>query len=278
MSRVQRELYKLIVMSSSKIIVSITSYPGRIKNVGMSIFLLLTQQTVKPDEIHLWLAEPQFPNKEADLPKDLQTILRIPKIKLHWTKKDTYCHKRHEIFKFTEPSDLVFLFDDDVRYNDRLIETVLKDHERFPNAIIDYEWYSEHLYNGRRIIYKNASDYSKPSTRFRWCGQSMIPASVYPMEVLDDEHTAVRDAICPVCDESWFTPWLVYHDIPIFCEHFGWGDDIDPDNSKWKGLCSSTHAVEANGYEKRDNWLYAVLTRYPELYAKYHATFNYGDG
>ena len=106
----------------------------------------------------------------------------------------------------------------------------------------------------------------------------MIPASVYPMEVLDDEHTAVRDAICPVCDESWFTPWLVYHDIPIFCEHFGWGDDIDPDNSKWKGLCSSTHAVEANGYEKRDNWLYAVLTRYPELYAKYHATFNYGDG
>jgi hypothetical protein len=170
------------------------------------------------------------------------------------------------------------LFDDDVRYNDRLIETVLKDHERFPNAIIDYEWYSEHLYNGRRIIYKNASDYSKPSTRFRWCGQSMIPASVYPMEVLDDEHRAVRDAICPVCDESWFTPWLVYHDIPIFCEHFGWGDDIDPDNSKWKGLCSSTHAVEANGYEKRDNWLYAVLTRYPELYAKYHATFNYGDG
>lgn len=268
--------YKLTSMANTgKILVSMTSYPGRIKNVGMAIFLLLTKQTRQPDEIHLWLAEPQFPNKEADLPMDLRKVLAHPKVVLHWTQKDTYCHKRHEIFKYTQNTDLVFLFDDDVRYNDHLIETVQNDHTRFPNAIINYEWYSEHLYNGRRIIYKNASDYSKPSTRIRWCGQSMIPAAVYPMEVLDAEHTVVRDSICPVCDESWFTPWLVYHNIPIFCEHFGWGEDIDPGNGKWQGLCSSTHAIESNGYEKRDNWLFSVLQHYPHLYTQYHDTLGY---
>ena len=63
--------------TTSKILVSMTSYPGRIKNVGFSIFLLLEQQTLPPDEVHLWLAMPQFPNKEADLPKDERILVRL---------------------------------------------------------------------------------------------------------------------------------------------------------------------------------------------------------
>lgn len=263
------------MQGTGKILVSMTSYPGRIKNVGISIFLLLKQQTLPPDEVHLWLAAPQFPNKESDLPEDLQKVIKHPKVKLHWTEKDTYCHKRHEIFKYVQPTDLVFLFDDDVHYNDRLIETVLKDHERFPNAIINYEWYAEHQYNGRRILYNNAKDYAKPSVNIRWCGQSMIPSNVYPRECLSDDVQSVRDEICPVCDESWFTPWLVANNVPVFCEHFGWGEDIDKDNSKWKGLCSSTHQVESNGYERRDNWLYAVLTKFPKLHNAYITKFGY---
>lgn len=263
------------MQGTGKIIVSMTSYPGRIKNVGIAIYLLLAQQTLPPDEIHLWLAISQFPNKEADLPTDLKTILRIPKVKLHWLDKNTYCHKRHEIFKYTKDDDCVFLFDDDVIYNSRLIETVMADHKRFPTAVIDYEWYAEHQYNGRRILYNNAKNYSKPSVNIRWCGQSMIPSKVYPKECLSDDVQAVRDEICPVCDESWFTPWLVANNVPVFCEHFGWGEDIDKDNSKWKGLCSSTHQVEANGYEKRDNWLYTVLQKFPVLLAAYKEKFSY---
>ena len=49
---------------SERVIVSMTSYPKRITNVGKAIYLLLTKQTRKPDEIHLWLAEPEFLNKE----------------------------------------------------------------------------------------------------------------------------------------------------------------------------------------------------------------------
>lgn len=259
-----------------RVIVSMTSYPKRIANVSKSIFLLLTYQTRVPDEIHLWLSMDEFVNKEASLPRDLQAVLNHERVFLHWLKGNTYCHKRHEIFKYVDSSDLVFLFDDDVMYNKCLIEKVLKDSARYPNVIINYEHYSEHLYKGRRIIYKNAPNYHKPSLKIRWCGQSMIPASVYPMEVLDSSHVCIRNELCPVCDESWLTPWLVYHDVPIFCEHFGWGVDIDPSNSKWKGLCSSTHTVESNGYERRDNWLHAILTHYPDLYLKYNVRFNYG--
>lgn len=263
-------------MYNERIIVSMTSYPKRITNVGKAIYFLLTKQTVKPDEIHLWLAEPEFPNREKDLPNDLNQIIEISdNIFLHWLPKNTYCHKRHEIFKQTTNNDCVFLFDDDVRYNDCLIETVMKDHNRFPNAVIDYEYYAVHAYNGRKILYPNARDYSKPSINIRWCGQSMIPSKVYPKECLTVEVEKIRDEICPICDESWFTPWLVANDVPVFCEHFGWGEDLSKDINKWQGLCSTTHQREANGYEKRDNWLNKVLHTFPKLLTIYKEKFNY---
>lgn len=263
---------------SEKIIISMTSYPKRIGNVAKAIFLSLTKQTKKPDEIHLWLAEPEFPNKEKDLPEDLATIITtVPNVFLHWLPKNTYCHKRHEIFKYTNNDACVFFFDDDVRYDDKLIELVMIKHNEFPNAVINYEHYAQHIYNGKHIIYKNLNDYSKPRLDVRWCGQSMIPANVYPKETLDEEHQKIRDEICPICDESWFTPWLVHHDIPIYCMHFGWGKNISPQVNMWHGLCASTHEKESNGYERRDNWLYAVLQTYPVILEKYKNMFKYED-
>ena len=77
-----------------------TSYPGRIKNVGIAIFLLLEQQTLPPDEVHLWLAAPQFPNKEADLPEDLQKVIKHPKVKLHWLPENMGFEWAGRIFTF----------------------------------------------------------------------------------------------------------------------------------------------------------------------------------
>lgn len=263
------------MINGERIIVSITSYPKRITNVGKSIYFLLTKQTVKPDEIHLWLAEPEFPNREKDLPQDLQAMLNVDNVFLHWLPKNTYCHKRHEIFKYTKDNDCVFLFDDDVRYNDKLIETVMTDHKRFPNAAINYNYYAKHQYIGKKILYHDITECKKPSIDIRWCGQSMIPSKVYPKECLADEVVKIRDEICPICDESWFTPWLVANNVSIYCEHFGWGEDISKDINKWKGLCSTTHFKEANGFSRRENWLYAVLTKFPILLTSYQKKFGY---
>lgn len=260
---------------NERVIVSMTSYPGRITNVGRSIYLLLFKQTLQPDEIHLWLAEPEFPNKENDLPEDLQTILEIDKVFLHWLKKNTYCHKRHEIFKYTKDNDCVFVFDDDVRYNDKLIETVMNTHKKFPDAVINYNGYSAHVYTGRKIIYTPEQYPSEPSVNVRYCGQSMIPSKIYPREVLTEVNEEIRDNICPICDESWLSPWLVYHNIPIYCEHFGWGIDISHNINKWDGLCSYTRRTESNGLERRDNWLYAVLSTYNFLMNTYKERYYY---
>jgi len=261
-----------------RIIVTMTSYPGRINNVSKSIFLLLTKQTLKPDEIHLWLSIEEFPNKEKNLPKDLQTVIKHPKVFLHWLPKNTYVHKRHEYFKIAKENDLVFLIDDDVRYADDLIKTVVENHNKFPNCIICYNSYPYHKYVGRRIIYGPGVLEEEPSVNtVRWCGQSMIPSVLYPKEILNNENQIIRDKTSPISDECWFQPWTVFYDIPIFHLRYGWGIDIDKNNSKWKGLCKSSHQKDANGYEKRDNWMYAVLSSYPKLLEKYKMLFNYGE-
>ena len=253
-----------------------TSYPGRITNVGKAIFFLLMKQTMKPDEIHLWLAEPEFPNRENDLPQDLLRVIDIDNVFLHWLPKNTFVHKRHEIFKQTTDNDCVFLMDDDVRYDVNLIQQVMATHEKFPDCIVCYNSYHEHRYDGRRILYGQEIDETEPAVnKVRWCGQSMIPSRLYPKEILDAAHQEVRDRTSPISDECWFQPWTVFYDIPIFHLNYGWGVDIDPTKSKWRGIVGFSHQKEANGYTKRDNWLYAVISSYPEVFEKYRKLFNY---
>ena len=254
-----------------------TSYPKRITNVGKAIYFLLTKQTVKPNEIHLWLSTEEFPDKEKNLPKDLQNLLAADAAIIHWLPKNTYVHKRHEYFKIAKDTDLVFLIDDDVRYADDLIENVVKNHQKFPNCIICYNKYNSHAYKGKKIIYNNGIPEKEPLiNKNRWCGQSMIPAKLYPKECLSEENQKIRDKVDPVSDECWFQPWIVYNDIPIFHLSYGWGIDIDPNNSKWKGLVNWSHQKEKNGLERRDNWLYGVLSSIPKLLEKYQRLFNYG--
>ena len=59
-----------------KIIISLTTYPERINNIQYTIYSLLTQ-TLKADEIILWLSDDEFPNKEENI---LSNILKLKKM------------------------------------------------------------------------------------------------------------------------------------------------------------------------------------------------------
>ena len=262
----------------NKVIVSMTSYPKRITNVSWSIFFLLKKQTRTPDEIHIWLSLEEFPNKIQSLPPELQLIVSAEsRVVVHWLQKNTYVHKRHEYFKIANDSDCVFFIDDDVRYADNLIESVMSIHDKYKNCIICYNRYPEHIYKGKHIIYNKAPSYTIPIVnKTRWCGQSMIPAYLYPKECLSDENQEIRNKTSPISDECWFQPWVVYKDIPLYHLHYGWGTDIDTNICKNKGLVSWSHQVEANGLERRDNWLFSVLTAIPKFLEKYKRLFNYG--
>jgi hypothetical protein len=243
----------------------------------MAIFLILTQQTLPPDEVHLWLALPQFPHKEADLPGDLRKILEHPKITLHWTEKDTYCHKRHEIFKYTNSTDRVYIIDDDTYYDSKLIETVELTHKQHPNCIVCYNVSGRHNYIGKHILYYDTPVGGPYVNLGRINGNCMFPAGIVPIEIYDPNYIKIRDELTPICDETWITPWLVYYDVPIYYHAFGWGNEINPAYCKMtNGLVSQTHVIETNGLERRDNWLSAILDKFPLIKSKYVNLFAYG--
>ena len=114
-----------------KIVVSLTSFPARISVVWIAIETLL-RQSMKPDEIILWLAREQFP-EEKDLPVELLnqkerglTIRFCDDLKSH--KKYFYVMQEYS-------EDLIILTDDDLFYPSDTIATLIRLHEKNPEDI-----------------------------------------------------------------------------------------------------------------------------------------------
>ena len=115
-----------------KIIVSLTTYPKRIGTIWLTIETLL-RQSVKPDEVILWLADSQFPNGMANLPENL---LRLQQrgLTIRFCE-DLRSHKKYYFALQEYPDDLVVLADDDMFYPRDTIRKLMQMHEKWPKDI-----------------------------------------------------------------------------------------------------------------------------------------------
>ena len=115
-----------------KIIVSLTTYPKRIGTIWLTIETLLSQ-SMKPDEVILWLADTQFPNGLADLPEKL---LRLQErgLTIRFCE-DLRSHKKYYHALVEYPHDLVVLADDDMFYPRDTIRKLMEMHRKWPEDI-----------------------------------------------------------------------------------------------------------------------------------------------
>ena len=121
---------KIGINSESEIIVSLSSFPKRINNVWITIETIM-EQTKQPKKIILWLAEDLFPNKEADLPKNL---LKLKKYGLEIQFcEDLWPHKKYFFSMKKYPDDIIVTVDDDVLYPDNMLEQLWKIHQKYPH-------------------------------------------------------------------------------------------------------------------------------------------------
>ena len=115
------------------IIVSLTSYPLRISTIHKTIETLLNQ-TLKADKVILWLAIPQFPNKEADLPKELLQY-KERGLEIKWCPDDLRSHKKYYYAMQEFPEALIVTVDDDLLYSSSMIETLYSSYLKHPYAV-----------------------------------------------------------------------------------------------------------------------------------------------
>lgn len=196
------------------IIVSLTSWPKRIKTVIKTIDCLLNQ-TIKPDAIELNLSIVEFPNGVSDLPDILQEYSEKYKNILHinFIEGNTKAFKKiiPTVQKYYGKDYYLLSVDDDCLYREDYIEMMLK---KFTTMSCDFMCMRDVGMAGSRMIYK--SDCFKPDF---WEEFVKLPKSVVDKSV----------------DDSYYLHYLGKHGkklgnfkFPIdFKDIFSFHDEID---------------------------------------------------
>ena len=187
-----------------KIIVSLTTYPKRIGTIWLTIETLL-RQSVKPDEVILWLAPTQFPNRKDDLPENLLR-LQSRGLTIRFCD-DLRSHKKYYYALQEYPDDLVILADDDMFYPRDTVRKLLRMHKKWPGDICcitaqvmepefttpPSQWRNPHLYED--LIHSDRIQ------TFTGSGTLIPPNALHP-DAFDRE---MLQRLCFSADDLWVT-------------------------------------------------------------------------
>lgn len=201
-----------------RIIVSLTSFPARINYVSKVIQRMLIQ-TVKPDEIILWLSIEQFPQKENELPV---SILELKKygVKIEWCKGDMKAYKKFlPVFK-QYPDDLVIILDDDLIYHTDIVERLYRAHLQFPNAIIASRCHEIGMNEQGKIspysTWRKECDNDTYKPKYDWFltggAGTLFPPHIFGPEMHEEE--VIRE-LCPWADDIWLNINAAINRVPI---------------------------------------------------------------
>ena len=188
-----------------KIIVSLTTYPKRISTIWLTIDSLL-RQTVKPDEIILWLANSQFENGLDDLPDSLLQLQRRG-LTIRFCD-DLRSHKKYYFALQEYPDDLVILADDDMFYPRDTIAKLLDMHKQHPQDIccmtaqvIDPGFTAMPSVWRNPKLEEHDLQHSDQIQAFTGSG-TLIPSGALPKEAFDAEKIKF---LCLHADDLWIT-------------------------------------------------------------------------
>ena len=266
-----KEEFKQIALSSLKtapLIISLTSYPARIKTLNQTVYSLLTQ-SIKADKVILWLAKEQFPNKEKDLPSALTDLTTIG-LEIKWY---------HDIKSFKKliptikkyPNTIIITADDDVIYAHNWLEKLFLSYINNPDSI--------HCHRAHCITFKNKL--LEPYSNWIWhlkynqalynnlftgVGGVLYPPHCLHKDVLDEEKFM---RLCPQADDIWFWAMAVKNDFPIKVVENNISKlnfiDGTQENALW-------HTNVTGG--QNDIQLQNVLKEYPEILDKLDKTIT----
>lgn len=119
--------------TAARPIISLTSFPARLRTVGFAIQSLF-EQTLPPAEIHLWLGRDEIPG-----PKWLPGRLRAlePRgLHVHFADRTFHQYDKFLHNHALNASAPFVIVDDDVIYPPRAIEHLMEAHRQFPSAVV----------------------------------------------------------------------------------------------------------------------------------------------
>jgi hypothetical protein len=161
---------------------------------------------MKPDAVILWLAESQFPNKEADLPERL-VALQSRGLTIRFCD-DLRSHKKYFYALQEYPEGLVILADDDLFYPRDTVAKLMKMHRKYPQDIccitvqvIEPEFTSLPSQWRNPYLSEHTLQHSGQIQTFTGSG-TLIPPGALPPETYDTDRIKT---LCLHADDLWIT-------------------------------------------------------------------------
>lgn len=227
-SIVQKHDYEAMQqLLSRRLIVSLTSFPARIHCVAAALESIYAQ-TRQADLVVLYLAEQQFPEREAKLPEELLALVADGKLEIRWCPDDLRPHKKYYYAMQEFPEELIVTIDDDLQYDKTMLESLYRSYLLYPDAISTVR---AHLIicseTGNVLSYKYwAKEVDgclyKPSLYLLATGGAgvLYPPHLMPQALFDKE--AIM-SVCPAADDLWLKTMELMNGVPVVvaCEYQG---------------------------------------------------------
>ncbi|WP_217596264.1 glycosyltransferase family A protein [Cohnella sp. GbtcB17] len=239
-----------------QVIVSLTSFPPRMKTIWMVLESLL-RQTRKPDKIILWLASTQFPSiTDVDL-----RVRRMQKrgLEIRFCE-DLKSHKKYFYAMQEFSNDIIITADDDLFYPENMVEELMLKHAEYPESIACYRAHKITFNNGKINKY---IDWSYGSKNFSGPDHLLMATNgggaLYPPKSLNQEVfniEAIKE-LCPDADDIWLKCMSYLNGTKTVKVHAVFSEMFSTLSSSTSGLAKSNVIEGKNDQQLRD-----VLARY----------------
>jgi len=195
------------------LIISMTSYPKRIKYVAKA-FASILMTKVDKSEYHcvLTLSKLEFPNLEKDLPVDLQNIISSGLVEVIWTEDNQKSHKKLMPTLAKYPNDPILIIDDDMYRTEKWLNAFIESHKKYPNDIIVGAFWKKFYIQNNRICEKICLNETYHTDRFankimkgykpaNGTGGTLYPPGTFTDKRFFDKELYMK--LSPSSDETW---------------------------------------------------------------------------
>lgn len=220
------------------IIVSLTSFPARIKTVYKTIESMYNQ-TMKPNEICLWLSKDQFGNNYS-LPDNLTYCLQKG-LKVIWVKDDLKAHKKYLYAMEQYRNSVIITIDDDIIYSPTRIQELYEAHIKYPKAVIGAHVHIIGFSPAGKILPYNQwisgsrdyIDFPSMALLAVGCGGVLYPPHIFSKYYNDI--LAIKNT-CIYADDIWLKFIEVMHGIPVVASKSDKSTDTTIDGTQENAL------------------------------------------
>ena len=247
------------------VIISLTSFPDRMKDIHFCIYSLL-KQNFKPDKVILWLASEQFPHKEKDIPNKLLKLTNNG-LTIKWCE-DIKSYKKLIPTLREYPDNFIVQVDDDIFYPKNWLENMCNSYKKNPKTII-----SSRVRTIKLDKKNNIEKYDKWSLAQDFQGPSYLNFPTGAGGILYFPNALSKivfifyifKKLCPTADDIWFWSMAVLNETKISGVEQPYNSLNYINIIRELGIDNSFTLWNYNKYGKNDIQLKNILNHFPEI-------------